>query len=810
MQLTFLKAAVPLSKTISYSERDDTFTTSHYPMIKRVSSEEATVENMLQFSNAIERHGAKGHCLLLGGLDRPLLDESRAEHTIKNWPHQWICFDFDKVDAPPNMDGALQAIAEYLPPECQPPECVIQLSPSCFNPRAKRLSCHVFMKLDKPADSETLKDFFVWVNHTGKLAPYISLTDSGNTLSYRLDRCVTDPSRLIYIAPPRMIGFKRNDNFEWLGHFEGEPALKLPRFTPISREQRNELIAKLRFDAGLPEREFKTVKYRGMDVLQTEPGIISDVRASGNHYLRFNLNGGDSLAYFVNLKDPEVIHNFKGELPVLTKEVDENFYKALIKTTQKMPVNATSPENTDVLAFYATNRGSQLYIGTYDRGTDKLRVDKSSPTAAVSWLLQFGMPGGTILPHYDLTFDISSNIRYEEGYPVINLYERTNFMKQFGESSRIRSLDQTMVELKTLCPVIMKFVESITGDPRSCQGFINWLAFIFQYRIKTGTAWLLWGTEGSGKGKFLEHVCRPLFGQNSVGQVMMSNIDKQFNSLLEGKVLVNIDEAAMSRSRDRIEAMAKLRNYITESTIVINEKNVTEREVPSFCNFIISSNDFRPLVISASDRRMHVGSRQEVRLVPTANEFAILTQGEELPHFARLLGELIVDEFWVRNPELTEQKMRLFESAHSLTDTVAMAIQQGDASFFFEARMTQVQLATAANQTLLLPLKQYDALLYAMLDGTLNILTQEDLYVLFSVVVNDNKHFPDNATAQKNLYNRYGLLSNKSKHCLRTGRTRYGTEVGPWQEVPEALIDQSQLPPKLDPAETVINIKAKR
>ena len=454
-----------------------------------------------------------------------------------------------------------------------------------------------------------------------------------------------------------------------------------------------------------------------------------------------------------------------------------------------MPVKASTPENVEVLAFYATNRASTLYIGTYDRASDKLRVDKSSETAAASWLQQFGIPGKNKLPHYDLTHDISNNVRFEEGYPVINLYERTNFMKQFGESQRVRDLDETMRQLDELCPVTMLFLRSITGDPRSAKGFTNWLAFIFQNRIKTGTAWLLWGTEGSGKGKFLEFVCKPLFGHSSVEQVMMGNVDKQFNSLLEGKLLVNIDEAAMSRSRDKVEAMSKLRNWVTEPFITINEKNVTERNVPSFCNFIISSNDFRPLVINSSDRRFHVGSRQEIRLLPTANQHAVLVQGEELPQFARLLGELQVDEEWVRNPEANDQKMRLFESAHSLLDQVAISIQTGDVAFFLEARPTSVQLNSDRN-AILIPIAQYDDLLRAMLNGTFNVMTHEDLYVMFSVVVNDNKMFPDNSTAQKAIFNRYGLLGRKTLHCKRMNRTRYGADAPPWQDPPQAIIDE--------------------
>lgn len=811
MLLTFLKAAVPLSKTITYSARDDAFSVSAYPMVKKMTSSEESVADMAIFAEALKTYAKTGHALMFGALKQPLVDESRAGMAADD-PHEWIMFDFDKVDEAPTQDGAVRAIARYLPECCIDAECVIQLSPSCFIPGTNKLSCHVFMRLDKPYTTKQLKEFLVWCNFTNpELSEQIKLTDSANALSMRLDRCVVDPSRLIYIAPPRTIGFEPTlDPEELIVFYEGTPSFKLPDFEPITYEQQTEKINDLRQKLGLERREFRTIKIRGVDVLaKAEEGVISDVKLSGNGHIRFNINGGDSHAYWINLERPDIVGNFKGEPYMRTEEIDAEFYKALVKTTKKMPAQPM-PDGFETLAFYATNRGSALYIGSYNRATDKLRVDKSSETAAFSWLLQNGQPIKGPLPHYDLVHDISSDIRYEEGYPVINLYERTDFIKQYGNAPRIYDLDATMKNLDEKCPVIMKFLRSATGDAHSAKGFLNWLAYIFQYRIKTGTAWLLWGTEGTGKGKLIEHVVKPLFGHNTTSQVMMSSVDKQFNSLLEGKLMVNIDEAEMSRTRDWIESMAKLRNWITEPSIIINEKNVSEREVASFCNFIITANSFRPLRINAADRRFHVASRQEERLLPSANEYATLVQGEELPEFAAALGSAIVDEAWVRQPELTEQKLRLFEGTHSLLDNVAMAINEGDASFFFEARPPDSVLSSSSS-TPLMSIRLYDDLLRGMLDGTFNVMRHEDLYVLFSVVVNDPKQFPDNQVVQRQILNRYGLLAQpKETHkCHRTGRAQHGVLAPKWESVPDYMLEVIHAqPPK--PDDKVVPMRPKK
>lgn len=809
MQLTFLKAAVSLAKTIVFSPESTSYTTSAYPMVRRVTSHVVNVDDMLAFGNAIEEEGAKGNALLFGSLKRPLEDESRAGFADKDRLHEWVCFDFDKVDKPPTIEGALDAIRDYLPDCCQGVEHVIQLSASCHNPSSRYLSCHVFMRLNTPVDTRTLKDFLLWCNfNNDALRSQLQLTDSGSALKYKLDPSVADPSRLIYISPPRCIGYTPPQT-ELLAVYDGERGITLPTGCAVERQIIHDTVNRLREENGFEPREFKMVKMRGELVLQNaEACVISDIRASGNHYLRFNLNGGDSYAYYIDLQKPEIIGNFKGEPFLSTKEVNEAFYKQLIKATQNLPAPVAQAESLEVLGFYATNRDSALYIGTYDRATDKMRVDRTTETAASAWFKQFGLPLPSFFPHHDLVYDISSDVRYEAGHSVINLYQRTNFIKQFGNTDRKMELDTTMALLDERCPITSMFVRSITGDPKSAEGFINWLAFIFQNRIKTGTAWLLWGVPGSGKGKFLEHVCKPLFGQENVGQVLLANVDKQFNSLLDGKILVNIDEAAMSRTRDKVEAMSKLSNWITEPFMVINKKNISEHEVPSFTNFIVSSNDYRPIMLTTDDRRYHVGTRQAQRLLPTPNEFATLVQGSELPFFAQLLGELIVNEKMMREPEMNQQKARLYEATHSITDSVAMAILEGDASFFFEARPSNLALQTG-HGTALQPIAQYDDLLRAMLNKSLSVLRHEDLYVLFQVVVSDPKFFPENTVMQKQLFNRYGLAA--TEHDLhvdqRTGQKVHGVKAAPWKDVPSYMHELVR--PKHDES-TVVPMRSKQ
>lgn len=780
-----------MSKTIAYSKGDDVYTTSHYPMVRNVTSHTADFHDLRTMSEALKEHGAKGHALMFGSLKRQLIDESRAGMANKSAPHEWVCFDFDKVNYEPSIDGAIRALEDTLPQEVLDADIYIQLSPSCYSPRATRLSFHAFVLINPPTSTRVLKNWLTYLNFNNPtLEESIELTASGAALSFKLDRCIADPSRIIYIAPPRCVGFEPKLEETELFIEGTKRAITVPEHS-ITKEEEHTKLYRLREAAGFGDGPLRTRMLAGHTVLEnSEAGLITDIRPSGPRYIRFNLNGGDSHAYYIDLDRPQLIGNFKGEPFLLTEQVDKTLYKQLAKAAKSKPTVVSSKDGVEPLAFYATNHGSTIYIGQYNRGEDKMRIEPSTPAAAASWLMQHGILSQGMLPHYDLVYDVTNPVRYEEGYPVINLYQQTKFIKQFGDVPRTLPFDNSVEALAESCPVIYATLSSVmAGNARAMRMFLNWLGFIFQNRVKAGTAWLLWGVEGSGKGLLLDKVLEPLFGEENTTQLMFSNLDGDFNSLLEGKLLVNIDEAELSKSRDGDEVMAKLRNWITEPTMVINTKHVKERSIPSFVNFLVFANSYRPLRISASDRRWHVAPRQESRWFPTANQIATLEQGEELPKFAELLGTLIIDEKLVRTPDENIERERLYESTHSLIDLTATAIIKGDSNFFFDARPSDTVVNTTKGSEDL-PLAEYDDLLRAMRAGTFNVMSFEDLYIMFRIVTYEARGFPESQTKQKSLFRRFGLSPQaRPLMCNRRKAEVYGVPAPAWDPIKERFDD---------------------
>ncbi len=788
MLLTFLSASVPLTKSISYSPRTGEYTVTSYPMVTNMTSEVVDVADMVGFAQQLDAYGRRGFSLMKGELDRPIVDESRAGRTVLTADHGWVCFDFDKVDCAPTFDGAVDAIYKYLPQETHDVDAVIQLSASCYHPRARRLSAHVFMQLSPAVDTTVLRDWLHSLNWSvPALVSELRLADSERAISYPLDSTVSSPAKLIYIAPPRCIGFTPPHS-EAVQFLAGDRrSLPVPRYTKPDFAVIREKINELRADKGLAPMIMDTQVVGGQEFYKPDPSskeemVISDVRVSAPGHIRFNLNGGDSLAYYIDLKKPNIIGNFKGEPFMYTSDVAPKFYETLRKAAPKaLRSTEAMSDGTEILAFYATNRGSAVHIGSYDRTNDVLRVDRSTTEAAYAWLHQMGGVLQAKLPHYDLRHDVTSDIRFEEGYPVINLFARTEFMKIYGNIERTLATADALKAMGAQCPVFGKvFMSAFAYDHDSILRFLNWTAYIFQTRKKPGTAWLLHGTEGTGKGVIFEYGLKRLFGEDQCVQVMMKDLSGDFNSLLEGKLLVMIDEAAMSKAADPVEMMARLRNWITESKIVINQKHRVEESVPNFANFIVAANDRKPIMITPGDRRWNIAPRQEERLFLSPSEVATLEQGIELPAMAQLLGSLVVNEDWLRTPVSNEAKKALFDVTHGMPDACAMATINGATDFFLAARPTAAQLKIGSGG--LLPMMEYDALLRAMLDNTFSVATYNDLYVLFRVSLQDPKSVPEGQAAFRKMLRKFGFAEPTSLHCKRTGKTVYGFKVGPWTE----------------------------
>jgi uridine kinase len=114
----------------------------------------------------------------------------------------------------------------------------------------------------------------------------------------------------------------------------------------------------------------------------------------------------------------------------------------------------------------------------------------------------------------------------------------------------------------------------------------KWMAHLIQHPDKIGTALLLMGSQGTGKGSFAKHLGR-LLGQHFIHLDNLEQVVGNFNYHLRNAVLVFADEAIWGGNKKDI---GRVKAMITEETAIIEQKGKDPIELPNFRHFIFSSN----------------------------------------------------------------------------------------------------------------------------------------------------------------------------------------------------------------------------
>jgi hypothetical protein len=87
-----------------------------------------------------------------------------------------------------------------------------------------------------------------------------------------------------------------------------------------------------------------------------------------------------------------------------------------------------------------------------------------------------------------------------------------------------------------------------SNDMISYEYVLNWIAYIIQHPgIKTRTALILKGLERIGKNRFTDVICEMLSGYSESNVTDMSEMTGNFNSVVENKMLIVLNEVRNSR-----------------------------------------------------------------------------------------------------------------------------------------------------------------------------------------------------------------------------------------------------------------------
>ena len=737
----FLTADKPIVKR--YELVNNELVKHPYPFVYEVTSNQETCTNLHDLFQHIQKYAKQGDCMVKGKLGRQLVTESRKGTTNPEELTEWICLDLDGIEGYQSVDHFLSDIG------CAETDYILQWSSSMGIENKAGFRCHIFMQLDKPVRPQQLKNWLQDLNLSRPtLSGQLQLTKTGNSLRWPLDITTCQNDKLLYIAPPDL-GKGITDPFPEKGS-RGKPAspritfeqrvhkkLTLPTNLILQealRDRTHAKVSELRVAAGLPK--MKTVKYKfdGTIEYMANPGqaTITDMKEERG-FVYFNLNGGDSWAYYHPSDSPEFIYNFKGEPTYKTSELLPQYWA---KLTQQAASGAPDAKGNIYLAFREFTSGV-YWNGIYDTVNDKLELyPAKSETQLRHFMKNNKMPLGESIPDWKRVFEPNNPNVIDRQAQTVNIYNPSDFFK-----------DLQPAPVASPPPVINKIIDHVLGnDMATLDHFYNWLAVIVQHKTRAGTAWVLQGTQGTGKGLLMHNILTPLFGYENVAAKRMEELESQFTEFMENKFIVFIDEIEAGKSLYHAKVTAKLKNLIVEPMISIRNMYRPAYLAPNFASMIFASNKPSSVEVAPDDRRFNVGAYQENKLQITGPEIDQIEH--ELGEFYAYLMHYPADPDRARTPLISQSRSTLIDISRTAIDTISDALLKGDLQTLWDHLPSQKSL-TPGNALIQTKAQGYRDLIVDVVNniGNHDKLTRDELYTIFEYTVGNMPTSPNKLTS---------------------------------------------------------------
>lgn len=715
MQLTFLEAANGQRLSKRHCPKNG-FTP--YPHVKSVTSHEHDLPTdsagLSMLERLIREHGKQGHCLLKGNLKRPIENESRAGKTDRIAYSNLLVLDIDgivlnghtnpKTFTEKDVSTLAKAVMRELPAEVQDCSFIAQAS-SSLGLKGEKVSLHIFILLSHPMPAKAVKLWLQNCNFESKLfASQLELSSNGHSLKYPLDTSVADNSKLIFIAPPTFED-ETHDPFatssERVVRVSGisetlDLAKLMNDISPeVVHQKANEHKNKLRtlrgFKAKKERLTIATVDNKSEEILTNPDRMSIHITDDTNPpYIRCNVNGGDSNAYYFKLEDPTYMFNFKGEPIWSIEQADPDFYKSLFDVYQEeMEKEGRANFPVAMRDFYTDTYYNGVFDPNLNQFSDEFPLMPCSSASIEGFMRSHGRSKPDYIPDARVVFDPASNdagVNLTNVPYHINMFRKTEYMLSNREHESLSMGDAA--KIADSCPLIYKLLTHILGGQTlEVEHFTNWLAYIFQTKRKAMTAWVLQGVPGTGKGIFYTKVLRPLFGNEHVPMRALQNIEEQFNLYMRQAIFLVVDEFHMASANSGTMKIAdKLKNAITENTMTIRAMRSNQVEMPNYTNFIFLTNRMDAVKIEEGDRRYNIAPRQEQKLENVYPEVidGIDDISTELPKFAALLRSYKVNKQLVRTPIANNAKAQMAQVTMSVMEEFFAAVRHGNLSFFMD------------------------------------------------------------------------------------------------------------------------------
>lgn len=586
------------------------------------------------------------------------------------------------------------------------------------------MHCHVFMLLEEPCHPTLLKNWLKYINlSTSQISSGLCLSKSQNSLLWPLDITTCQNDKLLYIAPPI---FHSGVKDPFSGKQHGRVSLQKNTFRTLDLDlstiptqsiiQNMELgfLNTSRKAANLKPR--KTFVYKNeMDIKyldSPDPAQVTGIKTERD-FVYLNLNGGDSWGYYHPINNPTFIYNFKGEAVYRTQDLLPTYWEEIKTRVQ----NCEPDAGGNVYLAFRDFESATYWNGIYDSPNKRLTklAQARSESQLRHFMKQHGQPLGDFIPDWEMTFSPSASFVVDQKNKLLNMYRPSKYFVK------------TPTPQLTVPPTIHKVIHHVLGsEPILYEHFMNWLAVIAQHLTMTQTAWVVHGTQGTGKGVMFNHILTPLFGMDNVTSRRMEEIGSDFTEFMKNKFIVFIDEVSAGKTLFHDKITAKLKNLIVEPRISVREMYKPSAIMQNFTNLIFASNSPQPMHIAADDRRFNVGNYQKYPIDLTGLE--IDTLALEITEFYNYLHTRTADADKARAPIMTDAKRNIINLSRPSIDIAIEALKEGNMSFFLDLLVENTDVLSPRAQ--IAHQQYYDLIMQLQASGQTKI-TRDNLFIIF-------------------------------------------------------------------------------
>jgi hypothetical protein len=671
LTVDFLEASdgTPLTKT--FRIEDGHITTDPYPFVRNFTSHRVEAADLSALYKELTYRASQNQCMLKGLLREPIDNQSRAGLTNSEAPTNWVLLDLDFEDGWKTID---EFIAD-LNPAWADVSYIFQHSASAGIKYAHGLRGHIWIQLSQATSANVLKSWLKERNHeVEQLANQFVLSANGQTLKYPLDITTCQNDKLIYIAPPMLydgiVDPIANQRFTFVQKLHATGAPPRIKLSPAAIDARaSTTIESLRANNGLPKRKPKLKTSGALTVLSNpDTAIISSSKVQRG-FVYVNLNGGDSWGYYFPEDKPTYLYNFKGEPTVKLADIDPEWTRNYVESMNRQAHGTVKPY------VFRDPKRDIYYNVLYDVDQDciELFATASSTLKLEDFMQQYGHGLPDPIPDWTVEFDPTTTTVIDPDRRWINLFKPTTYITQ--------PIEETVTKIPT---VINKILNSLCGNDEGVKDhFMNWLAYLYQTRRRTQTAWIFHGVDGTGKGTLLSEVLRPIFNTEHVTEWTTQNFEEQFNAPLEQTILLWMDELQVSSARNANNVMNKLKSYITENEITIRGMRTNAIQTKNWLNFIIATNRPDPVQLTETDRRFNVAPPQEHQIQLTEEEYESISK-TELPLFVSYLKNYKASASRARKILKNEARSAMIVASLSTPERFFNAIRLGRVDYFME------------------------------------------------------------------------------------------------------------------------------